>query len=107
MPDLAGWRRAAHPDLDLALAFASIAPDWVCEVLSPSTQGLDRVRKLPLYGAHGVQHAWLVDPLARTLEVYQRREGAWVVLGSYEGAATVRAAPFEAIALELADLWTP
>ncbi|MCK6548642.1 Uma2 family endonuclease [Myxococcota bacterium] len=105
VPDLAGWRREAHPDLDLSLAFASVAPDWVCEVLSPSTQGKDRVRKLPLYGEHGVQHAWLIDPIAQTLEVYKRREGAWFVLSSHEGAATVRAEPFDVVAFELADLW--
>lgn len=107
VPDLAGWRLEAHPELDLSLAFASVAPDWVCEVLSPSTQGMDRVRKLPLYGEHGVRYAWLVDPLAQTLEVYERRAGAWFVRAAHEGAATVRAEPFEAVAFELADLWGP
>jgi hypothetical protein len=107
VPDLAGWRRALHPDLDLALAFTAVPPDWVCEVLSAATQGRDRVRKLPLYGEHGVQYAWLVDPMARTLEVYKRREGAWIVHSSHEGSATVRAEPFDAVAFELDDLWVP
>ena len=106
VPDLAGWRRAEHPDLDLALAFASIAPDWVCEVLSPSTQGTDRVKKLPIYGDRGVKHAWMLDPLSRTLEVFKHRDGAWTLLSAHAGDEAIRAEPFEAIAIQLSDLWS-
>src|SRR5690348_6947525 len=73
VPDLAGWRRerVAEP-LDPSAPFLTLTPDWVCEVVSPATVALDRVRKLPLYAQHGVSHAWFIDPESRTLEVFQR-----------------------------------
>lgn len=48
VPYLAAWRRERMPEMPAA-AFISIAPDWVCEVLSPSTAGIDRTEKLPIY----------------------------------------------------------
>ncbi len=104
VPDLAGWRRdrCATPPSG---PYTEVAPDWVAEVLSPSTAGFDRVRKLPIYLREGVQHVWLLDPAARTLEVLRRGEGAWIIAGLYEDAQRVRAEPFEAVELELAALW--
>ena len=87
-------------------AFFALAPDWVCEVLSPRTAALDRVRKMRFYAKAGVSHAWLVDPLAETLEVFRRTEdGAWLLVATHEGADQVRAEPFAAIELDLALLW--
>ena len=105
VPDLAGWRRAAHADLDLTRAYTEVAPDWICEVLSPRTQGVDRVKKLPLYGAAGVTHAWLLDPVAHTLEAFALREGAWVLVAAHHGAVSVRVEPFAEVELELGELW--
>ncbi|MFP2912111.1 Uma2 family endonuclease [Pyxidicoccus sp. 3LFB2] len=108
VPDVAGWRRervAAPPDPDVP--FLTVAPDWVCEVLAPSTAALDRTRKLPLYARAGVSHVWLVDPAARTLEVYQRVKRGWLLTGSYEADSVVRAEPFTSSSLELASLWLP
>ncbi|MCI0573944.1 MAG: Uma2 family endonuclease [Myxococcaceae bacterium] len=105
VPDLGGWRRERMPELPGA--FATVAPDWVCEVLSPSTAGLDRVRKLPIYAREGVSHAWVIDPQSRTLEVFRLAGGSWVLSGSYFGDQTVRAQPFESIELELGALWPP
>jgi len=104
VPDLAGWRRERLPVVPDD-AFTSLAPDWVCEVLSPSTERLDRGRKLRIYAAAGVAHAWLVQPSQRTLEVLRLRDGAWTIVGVWEEAAVVRAEPFEAIAFELGRLW--
>ena len=87
------------------VAFFTLAPDWVCEVLSPSTMSLDRVRKLTLYAQAEVGHAWLIDPAARTLEVFRRDGSLWTRIGSWEGEARVRAEPFDAIELDLALLW--
>lgn len=107
VPDLAGWRRDAHPDLDLGGPYTAIAPDWACEVVSPSTQRKDRIRKLPIYAEHGVAHAWLLDPLLATLEVYRLRDGHYSLIATHEGAVTVRAEPFDAVELDLSELWLP
>jgi Uma2 family endonuclease len=104
VPDIAGWRRARLPDVP-AEAYLSLAPDWICEVLSPSTEPLDRGKKLRIYAREGVGHAWLVDPLAHTLEVLSLDAGTWTHVGKYDGAARVRAVPFDAIELTLDALW--
>ena len=106
VPDLAGWRRERVPGLlDRDAPFFDVAPDWVCEVLSPSTAALDRGRKLALYHQEGVRHAWLVDPRAHTLEVYGRGRRGWRLTARHGGEAVVRAEPFEAEPLELGLLW--
>ncbi len=104
VPDLAGWRRERLPDLP-EQAFFSVAPDWICEVVSPSTAALDRVTKLAVYAREGVSHAWLVDPLAHTLEVLRLESGRWTIVSTGAGADLVRVEPFEAIALDLTLLW--
>lgn len=106
VPDIAGWRRSRLPAVPRA-PFFSIAPDWVCEVLSPSTAGLDRVRKKHIYAREGVEFVWLVDPVGRTLEAFQLQEGRWLELGSWSENDRVRVAPFDAIELELEALWLP
>jgi Uma2 family endonuclease len=104
VPDLAGWRRERMPELPDASAF-ELAPDWICEVLSPSTAATDRAEKLPIYAREQVGHVWLVDPIAKTLEACHLESGRWVLLGAWRDDTKVRAAPFEAFELELAGLW--
>jgi Uma2 family endonuclease len=107
VPDLAGWRRTRMPEIPTTPAI-ELPPDWVCEVLSPSTAAIDRAVKLPIYSRAGVPHAWLVDPHARTLEVLERdpNDGkTWRILGVWRDDAKVRAVPFDAIELDLAILW--
>lgn len=104
VPDLGGWRRerlAALPDE----AFFSLPPDWLCEVLSPSTERIDRGRKLRIYAEAGVAHVWFLNPLERTLEVMRLRDGAWTIVSVSIDSAVVRAEPFEAIELDLSSLW--
>lgn len=104
VPDLAGWRRerlAVIPDA----AFFTLAPDWICEVLSPSTERFDRAEKMPLYARWGVGHAWLVHPRRRTLEAFRLHEGKWLAIGVYKDADTARIEPFDAIELDLSVLW--
>ncbi|HEY5569545.1 MAG TPA: Uma2 family endonuclease [Gammaproteobacteria bacterium] len=105
VPDLAGWRRERLPALPTTPYFA-LAPDWVCEILSPSTETIDRAKKLAIYAREGIRHAWLVNPASQTLEVLRLESQRWAVLAIHEGTATVRAEPFDAIELELAALWT-
>ncbi|MBN1205001.1 MAG: Uma2 family endonuclease [Myxococcaceae bacterium] len=106
VPDLAGWRRERMPTPP-DVPWMTLAPDWICEVLSPSTRLMDRGRKLPLYHGEGVSHAWVIDPSRYSLEVYRSGKAGWVRAGFHEGGATVRAEPFEAVPLELALLWMP
>jgi Uma2 family endonuclease len=105
VPDLAGWRRERMPALPDA-AWFELAPDWVCEVLSPGTRRLDLTDKRDIYGASGIVHLWLIDPDERTLEAFERRDGAWVLIAAIAGEAEVRIAPFDAIAFPLGALWT-
>ncbi|HEY0097191.1 MAG TPA: Uma2 family endonuclease [Archangium sp.] len=104
VPDLAGWRRERMPAMPRVAAF-SLAPDWVCEVLSPSTAVLDREKKMKAYAREGVRHLWLVEPLQQALEAYRLEGRRWSRQGLWKGPDTVHAEPFEVLALELAALW--
>jgi Uma2 family endonuclease len=106
VPDLAGWKRARLPELPDA-AFIRLAPDWVCEILSPSTERDDRARKLAIYRREGVSHVWLVNPGARTLEVLRLQGELFSVLAVHAQDAHVRAEPFDALELDLSLLWPP
>jgi Uma2 family endonuclease len=104
VPDLAGWRRTRLPRVPMD-AFLTLAPDWICEVVSASTETLDRGKKLRIYARERIAHAWLVDPLRQTLEVLMLESGSWTELDTHEGRVSVRVPPFDAIALELGALW--
>ena len=104
VPDLAGWRCSRLPQLPDATAL-TIVPDWVCEILSPSTEALDRVPKLRTYGREGVTHVWLVNPRTQTLEVFRLEHERWTVVATYDGDTSVHAEPFEAISLDVHRLW--
>jgi Uma2 family endonuclease len=104
VPDLAGWRRTRMPRLP-ETAYFTLSPDWVCEILSPSTAMLDRAKKLAVYAREGVDHAWLIDPAAGTLEVLELAGGHWTILATHFGSAVVRAKPFIEIELDLGSLW--
>lgn len=104
VPDLAGWRRERLPVVP-AGAYFTLAPDWICEVLSVSTEAMDRADKLPIYAAAGVMHVWLINPRRHMLEVMRRHEGKWLTLAVHHGGLRVRAEPFDAIELDLSLLW--
>jgi hypothetical protein len=104
VPDLAGWRSERVADWSDA-AYLTVAPDWVCEVLSPSTERIDRTKKLAIYAREGVHHVWLLDPLTRTLEILRLEGAHWSSTATHEGEQHIRAEPFDAIELELGALW--
>ena len=104
VPDLAGWRRERMPELP-ETAWFELAPDWICEVLSPATAHLDRARKMPLYAEFAVPHLWLVDPDLQTLEAYELRDGHWTLLEILDGDKAVSVAPFDVIEFPLSALW--
>jgi Uma2 family endonuclease len=105
VPDLAGWR-IERISVEPYAAYPTLAPDWVCEVLSPSTERIDRTKKLKIYAREQVGHAWLIDPSARTLEVLRPARRSWTLLAKHQGDERVRAEPFQAIELELARVWS-
>lgn len=105
-PDLSGWRRERLPRPGKVRPI-EVVPDWVCEVVSPSTAAHDRVTKRHLYARAGVPHYWLIDPEARVLEALSLRDGVWVETGVFDDTATARIAPFEAIELEVGRLFLP
>ena len=104
VPDLAGWRRKRLPEIP-DVAYYTLAPDWVCEVLSPSTRALDQGMKRAIYAREGVAHLWFVDPDARTLEAFELHAGKWVLLETLTGNDSVSLPPFEAVSFSLGDLW--
>lgn len=105
MPDIVGWRRERMPALP-DIAWFELRPDWVCEILSPSTAASDRAVKMPIYAREGVPHLWLVDPDARTLETYHlQHNGHWLLLETLQDDAPVKQAPFDAITFPLGSLW--
>ena len=104
VPDVAGWRRermSALPDT----AFFALAPDWVCEVLSPSTAAHDRVLKQSVYAGNGVPYMWFVDPLLRMLEAYELNDHQWTLIAALENDDEVAVAPFAEKPFNLSDLW--
>jgi Uma2 family endonuclease len=106
VPDLAGWRRermGTYPNAP----FFELAPDWLCEVASPSTLRLDRLKKMPVYAREGVRHVWLVHPLEQVLEAYRLEGQGWLLLGNHGADERVRVEPFDAVEIDLTDWWPP
>jgi Uma2 family endonuclease len=104
VPDIAGWRRerlTTYPKRN----YVEVAPDWICEVLSESTEKRDRTLKMRIYAEALVPHFWLVDPRLQILEVFENREASWTKIGDWNSDDEVRAPPFDAISFSLADLW--
>jgi Uma2 family endonuclease len=105
VPDLAGWRRERLPEIPSDQRF-EVVPDWICEILSPSTRSKDREIKIPLYARRGVGHAWLIDPHVPVLEAYELRDGEWSLVATFGAEDTVAVAPFPAACFRLAALWS-
>ena len=82
-----------------------VVPDWICEIFSPSSKSTDREEKIPLYARYGVRFAWLIEPKTRTLEAYELAESKWKSLGVFHDDA-VSVSPFDAVMIQLADLWS-
>lgn len=105
VPNLAGWRRERLPSVTDDPPYLTLAPDWLCEVLSPSTYRLDRIKKLRIYAREGVPHVWLLHPGERTLEVLRLESGRWAIVATHADDAIVRVEPFDAVAVDLLPLW--
>ncbi len=103
VPDIAGYRRERGISVDVP--YFEVAPDWVCEILSPSNAARDRAKKMPRYAQARIPHAWLVDPILKTLEVFRLDGATWRLMVTFEGPEKVRAEPFDAVELDLGLLW--
>jgi Uma2 family endonuclease len=106
VPDIAGWRRERMPVMPNVPWF-DLAPDWVCEAMSPGTARLDRFKKLPIYARENVQFAWIVDANLQSFEAFRLDNGSWKYIAQHVGDAVIRVEPFEAIEINLANLWLP
>src|SRR5438128_425415 len=106
VPDIGGWRRERMPEYPNTSG-CDVAPDWLCEIQSESNARYDRVMKLPIYARHGVQHVWLLDPRARTLEVLRLEGQRWILAANFGGDDVIRTEPFDTVELELASLCLP
>ena len=106
VPDLAGWLQERVSKFQTSHKF-EIVPDWICEILSPSTRSIDREIKMPLYAQHGVSFLWLVDPIQRVLEAYRLVDGKWQRIDRYMDTAQAAIPPFDAVPFDLDRLWMP
>jgi Uma2 family endonuclease len=104
VPDLAGWREERFPESE-EHNWISVVPDWICEILSPNTAKTDKTEKLPVYAQHGVMHLWLIDPLARTLDIFKLEAGRWMVIGLFAEDDKVSSEPFQEVVIHLSSLW--
>lgn len=104
VPDIAAWRRERWTSIPNVVGIID-PPDWVCEVLSPSTARLDRAKKMRAYAREGVAYLWFLDPIARLLETYRLANGEWVLIATHEGDDAVHAVPFDAVALAMGGWW--
>ena len=101
VPDLAGWRKERMPQIPEG--HFSVVPDWVCEVIFPATERLDRLKKMPVYARERIPFAWIVDPLQHLLSARRLHEGTWI-LREY-GEDKLRVEPFDAIEMDMSHVW--
>jgi len=106
VPDLAGWRRERKLKFPTGHKI-ELVPDWICEILSPSTRSIDREIKMPLYARYGVSYLWLVEPIEHVVDAYRLQDGEWVAVGRYTGTTQAAIPPFDAVPLDLGSLWMP
>ncbi len=106
VPDIGGWRAGRLVDReDIDEPFITVVPDWVCEVSSPGTRRIDRMKKMPIYSRERVGHVWLVDPVDQTVEVFRHEGECYTLVGTFGGDGPVRAEPFDAVEIPAAFLW--
>ncbi len=104
VPDVAGWRRERMPHMP-AKAYIEVAPDWICEITSPSTESVDRGPKRRIYATYGVGYMWLLNPVSKYLEVHALLGKDWVHVETFQDGEEVKAPPFDAVPFQMADLW--
>jgi len=104
VPDIAGSRQSTMPELP-ETAWFDVAPDWVCEIISPSTHKYDRSTKRDVYAREHISHYWIVDPVERLIEVFELVDSRWVLVLTAQDDLKVSLVPFEGIPFDLGRLW--
>ncbi len=104
VPDLAGWQKERLP-CPPETNWTPVVPDWICEILSPGSIRIDRIKKMNIYSRHAVPNVWIIDPIAETLEVFRLENGRWSLVLTAAGNDAVRAEPFHEIQIDLKNLW--
>ncbi len=106
VPDLGGWRsgRLVEKD-DEDPPFITVIPDWVCEILSPGTARVDRLKKMRIYARERIQYVWLSDPRERIVEVYRFGDAAYTLVGAFGGDDALTAEPVEAVTIPTSIMW--
>lgn len=105
VPDIAGWRQERLPPSAVEKAYIEVAPDWVCEVISPSTEKHDKGDKREIYATFGVEYLWMLDPRVKLLETFKRTERTWTLTGTLYDKADVCVPPFTELTFPLGLLW--
>ncbi len=106
VPDLAGWKRERMPQIP-DTAWFETPPDWVCEVLSPSTEKYDRHEKRDIYAQFGIKWLWLINPTSKILEGFALQNGKWVLLATFsKDDDEIILDPFTAVPFKLGVLWS-
>jgi len=104
VPDIAGWRVENMPHLPQTAYFETV-PDFVCEILSPSTEAKDRGPKRRIYAEFGVGYLWYLNPVAKLLETFQLRDKQWLLFDTFQDGDDVKAPPFDAVTISMTNLW--
>lgn len=104
VPDIAGWRKSTMLELP-ETAWFGIRPDWVCEVVSPSTAKYDRGVKREIYAREKVGHYWMVDPVEKMVEVFALSESGWVLTDVVSDDQVDNLPPYETLPFDLSTLW--
>jgi Uma2 family endonuclease len=102
-PDVCGFRRDRLQEKPSGRPITT-APDWVCEILSPTNAKTDRVEKLQTYFAAGVPHYWLVDPVEGSLEIFRRTDLAYALVQSAHRGQRLKPEPFDALEFSVDEL---
>jgi len=97
-----GWWILDEPECHLG---NDVAPDWVCEIISPSTHKYDRSTKRDVYAREHISHYWIVDPVERLIEVFELVDSRWVLVLTAQDDLKVSLMPFEGIPFDLGRLW--
>ncbi len=102
--DIAGWRRE-HVTEPADKPFFEVAPDWACEILSPSTEKYDKGDKRRINAHYAVQHMWHLDPRSKVLEVFALRDRNWLLTDTFIDEEVVNAPPVDQLTFSLGLLW--